>query len=229
MINNKRILGLIPARAGSKGIPNKNMVLFNGNPLIHWTIAAAQNSNYIDEISVSTDDPIIQNYAREKGCNADVLRPCHLATDSASSIDVIKEVLERQDDFDYVLLLQPTSPLRQSDDIDGCIVMAEQNGLQSLISVTESKEHPFLAYEQLPTGLLSPFVVRDQNVSLRRQALPPSFRINGAIYLAEVKWLLENSALVTGESHGYVMPEERSIDIDTRADLAQAEKLLEGV
>ena len=114
MINNKRILGLIPARAGSKGIPNKNMVLFNGKPLIHWTITAAQNSNYIDEISVSTDDPIIQNYAREKGCNADVLRPTHLATDSASSIDVIKEVLERHDNFDYLLLLQPTSPFASS-------------------------------------------------------------------------------------------------------------------
>jgi len=226
LINNKRILGLIPARAGSKGIPNKNMALFNGKPLIHWTIVAAQNSIYIDEISVSTDDPTIQSYARAKGCNADILRPCHLATDSASSVDVVVEVLERQDNFDYVLLLQPTSPLRQSDDIDRCIVMAEQRGLQSLISVTESKEHPFLAYEQLPTGRLSPFVVRDQNTSLRRQILPPSFRINGAIYLVEVKWFLENSALVTGESHGYLMPEERSIDIDTQEELDIAEQLL---
>jgi CMP-N,N'-diacetyllegionaminic acid synthase len=227
LINNKRVLGLIPARAGSKGIPNKNMALLYGRPLIHWTIISAQKSNYIDEIIVSTDDPAIQSYALERGCKANELRPSYLATDSASSIDVIKEVLERQGDFDYVLLLQPTSPLRQPDDIDGCIVMAEQNRLQSLISVTESKEHPLLAYEQLPTGLLSPFVVRDQNASLRRQALPPSFRINGAIYLVGVKWFLENSALVTGESHGFLMPEERSIDIDTRADLAIAEKLLE--
>jgi CMP-N,N'-diacetyllegionaminic acid synthase len=226
LINNKRILGLIPARAGSKGIRNKNMVLLYGRPLIHWTIVSAQKSNYIDEIIVSTDDPAIQSYALERGCNANDLRPSHLATDSASSIDVIKEVLERQDDFDYVLLLQPTSPLRQSDDIDACILMGLENGLQSLISVTESKEHPFLAYERLPTGLLAPFVARDQNAPLRRQVLPSSFRINGAIYLVEVKWFLENSALVTGESHGYLMPEERSIDIDTQEDLAIAEKLL---
>lgn len=225
MINNKRIVGVIPARAGSKGIPNKNMALLKNKPLIYWTIMAAKKSRYLDEVIVSTDDPIIQNYAKEHDCKADFLRPAALSTDQASSVDVVRDVLGREDGFCYLVLLQPTSPLRRSEDIDACVQLSVTKELQSLVSITKSNEHPFLAYERGEFGDLKPFVSRGSGVSLRRQDLPSSFRINGAIYCVNVDWFKENKALISDNSHGYVMPAHNSLDIDTLEDLARAESI----
>lgn len=226
MFDRRRVLALIPARGGSKGIPKKNIANCCGKPLLAWTVEAAQGAKYIDRIVLSTDDPETRSVAIAYGCEVPFIRPGYLASDSTQTIDVIWHALEYVSGYDLVVLLQPTSPLRTSTDIDECIEFAFNKDAAAVVSITPSREHPFLSFQMDQLNRLKPFISRQPNESLRRQDFPDAYRVNGSIYLAHIPWLKATRTFFSAETHGFIMPACRSIDIDTKDDLARAESLL---
>ena len=229
MYKKNDILAVILARGGSKGIPKKNIKPLNSRPLIYYTISEAQNSDYIDRLVVSTDDNEIAKTSKKYGAEVPFKRPEYLASDEATSIDAIIHTLNWLDENEsfspeYVMLLQPTSPLRRVKDIDDSIEQLIENKGDSLISLKESEKHPYWMME-IQEGLVEPFSEKKEEYS-RRQDLPAVYEINGAIYLARTDLLLEEKTLSPGDTLPYVMPKERSIDIDDIFDWKIAELLL---
>ncbi len=220
------MLAVIPARGGSKGIPDKNIVPLLGKPLINWTIEAARSSRYIDRLILSSDNPNICEVAKAAGCEVPFTRQDELATDEAQTIDVILDALDRVPGFDLVVVLQPTSPLRSSSDIDSCLELLMEHDANSAVSVAPVTEHPFLVYSMDADIRLKAFLKVDPVMSLQRQNLPPAYSLNGAIYAAEIDWLREYRLFVSDETVGYVMPNETSIDIDNQSDLEGAARYL---
>jgi CMP-N,N'-diacetyllegionaminic acid synthase len=223
------IVGLITARGGSKGIPGKNIKMVAGKPLIAWTIEAAKASRNLDRVIVSTDDEEISQTALEWGAQVPFIRPAELAQDDSPHIPVMThavEWLESHEDFkcDHVLLLQPTSPLRSSQDIDDSIKLALGKDADSVVSVCEAPYHPYLA-KNIVDGRLEDFTPPPEGY-LARQKLPKSFVNNGAIFLVRRDILMERQTLYTDRSYAYVMPAERSLDIDTAWDLHLADLIL---
>jgi CMP-N,N'-diacetyllegionaminic acid synthase len=220
------VLGVIPARGGSKGIPRKNIRPFSGKALIIWSIDAALQSGALDAVVVSTDDEEIAAVAREAGAAVPFMRPAELATDESPTIDTVLHALDRMPAFDEVMLLQPTSPLRSSGDIAACISLARARRAPSVVAVSQADPHPYWMYELGPDGRLKAVV--DRPAVTRRQDLPDVYAVNGALYYARADWLRASGAFITGDSVAYVMPAERSVDVDTDADWRFAEWTLEG-
>jgi len=214
------LLAIIPARGGSKGLPRKNVLPVNGRPLIAWTILAAQSSRVIDRLVLSSDDLEIIEVARQWGCDVPFRRPDHISDDAASSIDVIIHAISQLDSYKYVALLQPTSPLRSTADIDDAFSLLLESGAPSCVSVCESAESPYLMHKRSDGGRLEGYLKPLLGVT-RRQDLPKSYVLNGAVYIARVDWLLKKRTFISDETVGYVMPRERSIDIDEVADFEQ--------
>lgn len=215
-------LGLIPARSGSKGLLGKNIRPLGGKPLIAWTVSAARQSSGIDRLIVSTDGPEIAAVAREYGCEVPFIRPAHLALDETPVIDVVLHALEKVGpSYEFVALLQPTSPFRTALDIDACL-QACREGAPSCVSVVQSSDSPFWMYTRSTTGELLP-VADLAKVPTRRQDLPIAYLLNGAVYVARVDWLREHRSFIGPGVRGYVMPEPRSVDIDSLADFEAAE------
>lgn len=225
MRNDSRILGLIPARGGSRGIPRKNIKPLCGKPLIAWTIEAALRSRSLSAVVASTDDLEISQIASAWGANVPFLRPPALAQDESPGIDPVLHALEQLPDFDAVVLLQPTSPLRTSEDIDACVELARSSKAPSVVSVSEPPRHPYTMY-RLGSERRLEALMNTPHFS-RRQDLPPVYALNGALYFARADWLQRHRAFVTAETVGYVMPAERSVDLDTLLDWRVAELLLE--
>jgi CMP-N,N'-diacetyllegionaminic acid synthase len=226
MIGDARVLAVIPARGGSKGLPRKNLIPFLGRPLIAWTIEAAKGSRRIDRVILSSDDAEIIETAQGLGCEAPFVRPATLATDEATSLDVVLDAVDRTPGYDVVVLLQPTSPLRTAEDIDGVLDLLE--GADSAVSVTDATDHPFLVYRPGADGRLTAYAEAAPGASLRRQDLPPAWSLNGAVYAARVDWLRRERAFVRpGQTLAWPMPAARSADIDTLADLIEAERSAE--
>ena len=226
------IVGLIAARGGSKGIPRKNIKPLAGKPLIAWTIEAAQQSQALSRLILSTDDEEIADVGRRFGAEVPFLRPLPLAADDTLAIDVVEHALDwlaKDQDCrpDYLLLLQPTSPLRTSEDIIGAIHLAEEHNAEAVVSVCPADSHPFLIKRLTEQGTLEDFVSTDQ-VDLRRQALPPAYALNGAIYLNRPSSLMTHRSFLPPGTHAWEMPPERSVDIDTPWDFRLAELLLKG-
>ena len=226
MIENKKVLAVIPARGGSKGIPNKNVVPLLDKPLINWTIEAAQCSQYIDRLILSSDDPHICEVAESAGCEVPFIRCQKLANDDAKTIDVILDALDRVTGFDLVVVLQPTSPLRLSSDIDACLELLIERGAYSAVSVAPAQEHPYLIYSMDADARLNSFIKLAEGISLRRQDLPAAYSLNGAVYAAEIGWLRTSRSFIVGKPAGYVMPKMRSVDIDDQEDLEMASEYL---
>lgn len=216
-----KILGLIPARGGSKGLPKKNLYLFNKKPLIQWTIESALESNSLDRIIVNTDDESIANFSRSKGVEVPFLREPHLAQDDSRIVDAVLNVLEKLINFDFILLLQPTSPLRTKEDITNIIKLQKQYNASSLVSVCEAKENPALFYEINNDNYLSKSF--EQYKGSNRQEYKRNYIINGALYLSSVENLKNNKSFITNKTIPYVMPRERSIDIDDITDIRWGE------
>jgi CMP-N,N'-diacetyllegionaminic acid synthase len=223
------ILALITARGGSKSVPKKNIRLVAGKPLIAWTIEAAKSCKNLDRVVVSTDDEEIAQTAREWGAEVPFTRPPELAQNDSPHIPVVIHAVEWMESHeaiksDYVLLLQPTSPLRSSQDIDDSIQLALEHDADSVVSVCEAPYHPYLA-KNIVDGRLEDFMPPPEGY-LARQTLPRSFVNNGAIYLVRRDILMERQTLYTDNSYAYVMPAERSLDIDTPWDLHLAQLIL---
>lgn len=218
MIEGRSVLAVIPARGGSKGLPRKNVADLGGKPLIAWTIEAARQSRYIDRLVLSSEDAEIRRVAQAWGCDVPFERPPALASDDAPGIAPVLHALAELPGYDYVLLLQPTSPLRASADIDGALDLCVQAGAPACVSVTSVDKSPYWMFRLGDAQRLAP-IMETANMPLRRQDTEPLYQLNGAIYVARTDWLLESRAFVTSETVGYRMPKERSIDIDTPIDM----------
>ena len=216
-------LGLIPARAGSKGLYKKNIKDFCGKPLIHWTIKAAIESSSINRVIVSTESEEIKKISLNSGAEVPFLRPSHLAKDDSLSIDVTLDLINNLKDIDEVILLQPTSPLRTTADIDASYKFRKEKKGDSLVSYCKSNKHPSSYFKINKEGFLEPYISFSPNK--RRQEYEETFLVNGAIYIASTKFLKENRSFISSETIGFKMPLERSIDIDDLSDWIIAESL----
>lgn len=220
MIDGREVLAIVPARGGSKGLPRKNVLDLAGQPLIGWTLAAAAESAYLDRCIVSTDDDEIAEVARRHGGDVPFMRPADLATDDADTFDAIRHAIERLPGYGITVILQPTSPLRITADIDRAIELMVQQDAPSCVSVVEPAKSPFWSY-RIDGHRLRP-LFDAQYSRMRRQALPPAYALNGAVYVASTPWLLAHGNCLGDDTVAYVMPAERSIDIDTAFDLELA-------
>ena len=228
MYKNKKILALITARGGSKGLPNKNIRFLKGKPLLAWTIDAARECPYLDSIMVSTDSPKIARVARKYKADVPFLRPPHLATDKADIMHVIfhaQDWLKRNKEiYDVIILLQPTSPLRTSQDIANALKLFFAKNADVIISVTKS-EHPPLWSNILPSNGCMKNFLKKENQGKNRQNLPTFYRLNGAIYIAKTNYLENERTFFGDKTFAYVMPQTRSVDIDRILDFKLAEVL----
>lgn len=225
MYNNKKILALITARGGSKGIPRKNIKPLNGIPLINWTINAAKNSSYIDRLILTTEDDEIANIAINAGCEVPFMRPPSLATDTATSMDVILHALENiKQNYDYLLLLQPTSPFRTSKQIDDIIKQGLDREAPLTVSVSEVKKHPSFMYKLTENLTLTPITSNQQHK--RRQDMPKIYEYNGALYLSSIPYLLKNKSFKTEDVQAFIMDTITSVDIDEPIDWDFSEFLI---
>jgi CMP-N,N'-diacetyllegionaminic acid synthase len=215
---------LIPARGGTKGIPRKNIKFIAGKPLIVWTIEAALRSSLLSGVVVSTDDLEIAEIARQAGAQVPFTRPAQLARDQSPILDTVLHTLGQFPQYDSVLLLQPTSPLRTADDMDGFLNFVAQKKTPSAVSVTEADTHPYWTYRLNADQTMAQFV--DVASVALRQDLPAVFSLNGAMYFADASWLRDSGSLVGAETLAYVMSKEHSVDLDTPLDWKFAELLL---
>lgn len=220
------LLALIPARGGSKGIPRKNIKSLHGKPLIGWSIDAAKKSRFIERVVVSTEDDQIAAVASDLGAEIPFMRPKELAADNTPGIAPVMHAIENLPEFDWVLLLQPTSPLRTAEDIDGIVRFCIERDAPSAVSIYEVDKHPYLMYQRDETDRLQSLIPEKPDIA-RRQDLPQVYALNGALYLARIDWLKEQQSLVGQETLGYVMSTESSADIDTPLDWRWVEFLLD--
>jgi N-acylneuraminate cytidylyltransferase len=225
VIDGRRILAVIPARGGSKGLPGKNIRPLCGKPLIGWTIDAASSTREIDATVVSTDDDEIARIAQACGATVPFRRPAEISDDRASSLDVVMHAVEQLPGFDIVILLQPTSPLRGCADIREAVQLFHRFDAKSVASVCEVDEHPLWMYRVGTDHRLLPLLEIDERPS-RRQDLPSVYRLNGAVYIVDLGWARRKNTFVSDETLAYVMPRARSIDIDTEADFLIAEHMM---
>lgn len=229
------ILGLIPARGGSKGIPRKNLAMLGGKPLLAWTILAAQASKRLARIVVTTEDEEIASVARSWGADVPFMRPADLARDDTPALGPVLHAvqwLQQHEAFRpaYILLLQPTSPFRTAQDIHGVMAPVAESGADSVVSLCEVKQHPYWTLAMREDGTLASFLgmkIGDlERRYPRRQDLPSAYAENGCLYLVQRDVLLERGSLYGDRLFGYLMPAERSLDIDTPWDLRLAEMLM---
>lgn len=225
-----KVLAIIPARGGSKGIPDKNIAVVGGKPLLAWTIIEARKSHYIDRIIVSTDSQKIARVSREYGAEVPFLRPADLAKDDTPGIDpIIHGVnwLSVQESYqpDYVMCLQPTSPLRTVEDIDSAIKLIENEAADAVVSIVMPEHSPYWMKLVNPQGRLEDFLPGKIKF-VRRQDFPQVYALNGAIYLIKRDVLLQINSLHPEKTYPYIMPAERSLDIDTHWDLYISDLIL---
>jgi CMP-N-acetylneuraminic acid synthetase len=227
----KTVLAIVPARGGSKGIARKNLRILGGLPLIVHTLQAALESRFITDLIVSTDDQEIANVAKMHNIDVPFLRPYDLASDEAAQLDVVLHALTtveraRQVQYDVVLLLQPTAPLRAAEDIDNALEQLFVTGASSVVSFYRVEQgHPYYMYS-LDGDRPKPLLDVPSHIT-RRQDFPAVYVRNGAIYAVRREVLVSQRSFYGQDMRAYVMPFDRSVNIDTEVDLALAEFLLQ--
>ena len=226
-----RVLGIVTARGGSKGVPRKNIRMLGGKPLIAWTADAARAATRLARTVVSTEDDEIAKVAREVGLEVPVMRPVELALDATPSLPVVQHMVraleEMGDRYDAICLLQPTSPFRRPSEIDGCLALLESSRADSVVSVLPIPvdHHPYWAYLVGDDGALR-LATGEAAPTTRRQDLPPAVHRNGSVYAMRRDVLIEGNSLYGARTVGFAVDAARSVNIDTLADWAQAEDLL---
>lgn len=223
----KKNIAIIPARGGSKGIVGKNIRPLNRKSLICHTIEQALRSIYLNEVFVSTDDPIIAKTSEK--CGSKIIdRPAELAKDESLTIDAIYHAIDTMKDAsdkDIIILLQPTSPLRNATDIDTALDVFMKTNCDSVISMCKVGHSPYWCFKYEGDKFKPLF--GDENLKMRRQELPDVYRPNGAIYITTIKNLYKNNGFYCDRIVPYIMPSERSIDIDEEFDFKLAELLIQ--
>lgn len=231
MYNNKKILAIIPARGGSKGLPNKNIKPLCGKPLIGWSIEQAGGSAYIDEIFVSTDSAEIASVAESFGIEVPFLRPAELATDTSPSSGFVLHTIDyyrsQGEEFDYILLLEPTSPLRDVADINTAIEqLLNHKSAKSIVGVSKVEAtHPAFLVNLSKEGLLEPYL--GEMKALRRQELNDLYFFEGSLYLSEIDYYIKTESFYHNLTLPYVVPKYKSYEVDDIVDFYIIEKLLE--
>ena len=222
---NKTFLAIIPARGGSKRLPRKNILDLCGKPLISWSIEAALKSKYISKVVVSSDDEEILNISSNFG--ADIIkRPYELANDTATTFDTVKHTIDNFENYDYIVLLQPTSPLRNEKHIDEAIELLEEKQADAIVSVCEMDHSPLWSNTLPKDGNMRGFL-REEILNKRSQDLEKYYRLNGAIYICKTDKLLENKSFFLKDNiFAYIMDRKSSIDIDEEIDFLFAERVL---
>lgn len=220
-----RVLGVIPARGGSKSIPNKNVADLNGKPLIAYAIDGAKNSHFLDDFIVSTDSEEIASIARAYGANVPFIRPANLSTDDADSLGVMLHALQFMEDqrgepYDAVVMLQPTTPFRKASWIDEALRRLNESNLDSIVSVVDvGANHPYRMYSLDQDNELVPFVDGVDDPMMPRQKLPPVYIRSGDIYATRRRCLVEQMSLIGAESGGLIIDPEFAVNIDEPIDL----------
>lgn len=228
MIDGHTVLAVIPARGNSKGLPRKHLLDAGGKPVLAWSIEAGKGSRYIDRLILSSEDEEIMAVAEEWGCEVAFRRPSNLATDTAKIEDVLVHSLEAvAKPYDYLVLLQPTSPLRTALDIDGCLETCRSIGAPACVAVSEPRKSPYWMFRIGEDGQMHPLFAEYQD-TFRRQDLPPAHAVNGAVYVAEVAWFRDRRSFIGPDTRAYVMPPARSVDLDSEQDLIFLRALLAG-
>lgn len=224
MIHNKKVLALIPARGGSRGIKNKNILDICGKPLIAYTIEAAKKSSYIDNVVVSTDSEKIKRVSEEYGAWTPFLRPAELAGDKTPTLDVVlhtvKVLKTKGYVYDILILLQPTSPLRTVSDIDGALELFVEHQCRPLAAVSKVSDHPLLIRTVGADGDMQKLLPVQSTV--RRQDMPAYYKINGSIYINLMSEINEKTSF-NDNSVAYIMSNERAVDIDHEVDAVAAQ------
>ena len=227
MLNSMRVLALIPARGGSKGIKDKNIIPLNGKPLIAYTIEAAKKCDLIDAILVTTDSGTIARISTQYGARTPFLRPKELAEDRSKTVDAVVHAINwlknNGEQFDVLILLQPTQPLRTESDITGALELFLNTGCGSVAGICEISDPPVFMRKRTASGFLEKYLPASSTV--RRQDMEKLYRVNGAVYVNLIKKINETTSFNDNE-FGYVMTRESSIDIDEPNDLIVAEAFL---
>ena len=224
------MIAIIPARGGSKGLPGKNILPFCGKPLIAWTIEAALECKILDRVIVSTDSEEIADTARTYGAEVPGLRPVELALDTSSAIDVYIYLWKKLTGDTYTdsipfIILQPTSPLRKAYDINKAVKIFHEKNADSVISVSEATHPPVWAKKIDRKGILREYFETSESLS-NRQQIPAAFMPNGAIFILKKELVLKNRNYYSDKTYPYIMPIERSIDIDNIWDFRIAEFIM---
>ena len=224
MIGEHRLLAIIPARGGSKRLPRKNILNLNGKPLIRWSIEAGLKSKYIDKVVVTSDDSEILGIAESSGVSV-INRPVELASDTSTTFDAIKHTINNVNNYNYIVLLQPTSPLRTAQHIDEAIEILFERSADAVVSVCEVDHSPLWS-NTLPNNDNMSNFIRNDVLNKRSQDLEVYYRLNGAIYICDVNRLLQEERFLLKENiFAYKMDKSVSIDIDEEIDLKIAQAL----
>ncbi|MDP2559851.1 cytidylyltransferase domain-containing protein [Psychrobium sp. 1_MG-2023] len=224
------VLAVIPARAGSKRLPKKNTLPLNGRPLIEWTIEAAKSAAYLDSVIVSTDCHLIANLARQSGIKVPFIRPEYLSHDTASSVDVAIHAIEQCKEYspEWLILLQPTSPLRTAEHIDQALKKAIEREADAIVSVCPVEHPPQWTGVLGDNDSMSQFFNSTTDATKQSQQLASHYRLNGAIYIIRVKTLLKYRTFhPPGKVFAFKMPCSASVDIDTKHDFEFAQFLMQ--
>lgn len=228
----KKILGIITARGGSKGIPGKNIKFLGGKPLILYTLEAGKKSKLITHLITSTDDSEIIEVVRERDGEVPFIRPAELARDTTLHVPVIQHGVKFMEDklgiiFDYVVILQPTSPFRTPDDIDQTINKLVETGADSAVSIVpiNTAEHP-IKIKKFEGDFVKPYCIEEVE-GTRRQDLPEAYKRSGTVYAMKRDLIMKDNKLYGEKIAGHIVPKERSIDIDYPLDWIIAEYMLE--
>lgn len=236
MIGDKTVLALIPARGGSKGLPRKNIRDLCGKPLIGWPIEAARNSVYVDKIIVSTEDNEIAETALALGADVPFIRPIELASDTASSIAVIEHALSYlsslNSHFDYLVLLEPTSPTTEAGDIDRAleVLVNSRNSADAIVGVAKLEgTHPAFTVQISDKGLLQPFIEDGFMSAGRRQDLTELYFFDGTVYISDVTALLEQKGFYHKRTLPYIVPKWKSYEVDDIIDFVCIEAILKNI
>jgi CMP-N,N'-diacetyllegionaminic acid synthase len=231
MIDGKRYIAIIPARGGSIGLPGKNIKNLCGKPVIAWSIEAALNSRYIDKVMVSTDSEEIARIAKDFGASVPFIRPAELATDTATSFDVVKHTLdfyqlELHERFDYVILLEPTSPLREKNDIDSMIekINTLENAFDAIVSVGAVHEHPSIM-KRLEDNSIAPYC-KELAIQSRRQDNKPAYFPYGVAYIIKVTSLLEEKSFYPLRTTFQIIKRYQCYEIDDIYDFLTIESIM---
>lgn len=233
MIGGKRVLALVPARSGSKGLPMKNIRLLQGRPLLAWPIDAARNTHYIDRVVVSTDSEEYAKLAHAAGADVPFLRPDELSVDTAPSIAFILHALDTLeasgDKYDYVVLLEPTSPLTEASDIEAALetLAAHLAVADAIVSVAELvSTHPAFAVSLDETGLMHPYASQSFGQLPRRQDIKPLYSLDGSLYISTTEALRSKKGFCHERTLSHVMPHYKAFEVDDLVDFVCIEAIL---
>lgn len=234
MIHGSRVLCLVPARGGSKGLPRKNVLPIAGAPLVAWPVTAGLNSKYIDLVVCSTDDLEIAEAAEVAGADIPFIRPSELASDDASSIDVVEHALSFLESkgkaFDYIVLLEPTSPLTESHDIDAALeqLVHRSADAEAIVGISRVEHtHPDYNITFDSANFIAPTSVKNFDDLTRRQELKDVYHLDGSLYISTVSGIRKNKSFYHSKTLGYSMPRWKSFEIDEYIDFVCVEAVLQ--